>query len=477
MGQGDVGIVGIGAALGARRLDLADVAAAWGRSGRGSLAVADTDEDPLTLGWDAAVAALDAARVPPGEIDGLWWGTTRAPFAEGPSWVHLAATLRLGDSVVGALCCGSPHSGVEALLAAADAIATGTVERALVIMSDAPRPGLGSGAEIALGAGAVAVVLSHAGPAKLAQRATRWITALDRYRGDLETDTRESYDGRLFREEVFVPTVSACASALDAGAETRWSLPDPDGRLAAVVAKRLGATVVSTATRRHAGDLGAAAAFAGLIDTLAEPGVSALCAFGGGRSTAVEIAVTAAVPGVVAASAALGSAGRPIGYAELLRARGQLVASGERVEMAVPPGSAMFVRDNRTVLGLIGARCDNCGAVNFPPGVHPTCTACGGDKFTESELSRTGTVQTFVINQTMPAPFVAPLPLVCVDLDDGSRVMFQGQGPGDGIEIGAPVELVLRRYTIERGVPIYGWKVRARAVAVDGGGVEAGVAS
>jgi hydroxymethylglutaryl-CoA synthase len=119
----------------------------------------------------------------------------------------------------------------------------------------------------------------------------------------------------------------------------------------------------------------------------------------------------------------------------------------------------MFVRDNRDILGLFGARCIECGTVNFPPAIHPSCVGCGGDKFDEVALARTGTVQTFVINHTMPAPFVAPLPLVCVDLVDGSRVMFQGVGDGEGIEIGAPVRLVLRRYTVERGVPVYGWKV------------------
>ena len=79
-------------------------------------------------------------------------------------------------------------------------------------------------------------------------------------------------------------------------------------------------------------------------------------------------------------------------------------------------------------------------------------------------LARTGTVQTFVINHAMPAPFVAPLPLVCVDLDDGSRVMFQGEGTGADLAIGSPVDLVLRRYAIERGVPVYGWKVRSTMI-------------
>jgi hydroxymethylglutaryl-CoA synthase len=88
------------------------------------------------------------------------------------------------------------------------------------------------------------------------------------------------------------------------------------------------------------------------------------------------------------------------------------------------------------------------------------CISCGSDKFDEVALARRGVVQTFVINHTMPAPFEAPLPLICVDLEDGARVMLQGAGTGAGLSIGDTVELVLRRYTVERGVPIYGWKVQ-----------------
>ena len=75
-------------------------------------------------------------------------------------------------------------------------------------------------------------------------------------------------------------------------------------------------------------------------------------------------------------------------------------------------------------------------------------------------------MHTFVVNQTMPAPFVAPLPIAVVDLEDGARIMLQAVGDGHDIEIGADVELVLRRYAYERGVPVYGWK--ARAVPVEG---------
>ena len=121
----------------------------------------------------------------------------------------------------------------------------------------------------------------------------------------------------------------------------------------------------------------------------------------------------------------------------------------------------MFVRGNTEVLGLLGARCIECGTVNTPPSVHPACIACGHDKFDTVALARRGVVQTFVVNQTMPAPFEAPLPLVVVDLADGSRIMLQGIGDGTDLAVGSPVELVLRRYTVERGVPVYGWKVAA----------------
>jgi uncharacterized OB-fold protein len=120
----------------------------------------------------------------------------------------------------------------------------------------------------------------------------------------------------------------------------------------------------------------------------------------------------------------------------------------------------MFARGNPEMLGALGGKCIDCDTISTPPSVHPTCTACGGEKLEPVQLARTGTVQTFVVNQTMPAPFVAPLPIAVIDLDDGARIMLQGIGPGDDFGIGARVELALRKYAHERGVPVYGYKAR-----------------
>ncbi len=455
-----VRIMSVGAAAGGLRLAAADAGAAWGRpGGRGQAAVCAPDEDVLTLAAEAAGRALHAAGVDPQVVDGLWWGTSRPPFGEGPSHSLLAAAIGLPANSSGVLCSGSTHAGVDALLAAADAVAAGSARLALVVAADNQLPGPGTAFEARAGAAAVALLLrAEPGPATIGARVTRTRPYLDRYRGDGEPATRDVYDARLFREEVFMPLVTEVGEQLGALDVTTWSLPDPDGRLASVVARRLGSGApASSAVYTAVGDTGAAAALLGAAEALDAAGTVGVVAYGGGRATGVVVTVESPVPGSAAVADAL-SGGTPASYAQVLRARGQLLASGETVPMGVPPESAMFVRGMSEMLGLLGARCADCGTISTPPSIHPTCINCGGTKLELVPLARRGVVHTFVVNQTMPAPFVAPLPIAVVDLEDGARVMLQAIGDGSDIKIGGEVELVLRRYAHERGVPVYGFK-------------------
>jgi len=129
--------------------------------------------------------------------------------------------------------------------------------------------------------------------------------------------------------------------------------------------------------------------------------------------------------------------------------------------MGVPPESALFVRGADEMFGLLAGRCVDCGTISTPPSIHPSCINCGGPKLEPVQLARRGTVHTYVVNHTMPAPFVAPLPLAVLDMDDGARLMLQVVGDGSDVEIGRRVELVLRKYAHERGVPVYGFKAKA----------------
>src|SRR4029079_7099994 len=184
----------------------------------------------LRLATASALEALAAAALAHADIDGLWWGCTRPPFAEGPSHAVLAAALSLSPRAAGALTSGCAHAGMEALLGAADAVVAGSVRTALVVVSDGLRPGLGTPLEARTGAGAAAVVLAADGvPGALTIGVTRSQPQLDRYRGDGELDTRDLYDARLFREEMFLPSALEIAAHLAPLAPRPRRDPAPDG--------------------------------------------------------------------------------------------------------------------------------------------------------------------------------------------------------------------------------------------------------
>ncbi|MGQ0825009.1 MAG: OB-fold domain-containing protein [Actinomycetota bacterium] len=455
-------LCGVGAAAPGLRLAAADVAGAWGRGGgRGQAGVCAADEDTLTLAWEAGARALTAARVDADRIDAVFWGTSRPPFAEGPSHAVLAAALGCAPHSGGALFAGSTHAGMDALTGAADAIGAGTARVALVIASDARLPGLGTGFEARCGAGAAAIVVAaDGGTASLMTRVTRSRPYLDRYRGDGERVVRDLYDPRLFREEIFLPVVSEVVTALASFDVRAWSLPDPDGRLGSVLAKLVGGGApASAAVYGAVGDAGAAAPLLGAAAALDAPGLLAAIATGGGRTTGVLFDVDVPVPGAARVLDALAN-GAAATYTEALRARGQLDAAGETIPMGVPPESAMFVRGAHEMLQLQGGRCIDCGTISTPPSTHPACVSCGGPKLEPVTIARAGQVHTYVVNYTMPAPFVAPLPLAVLDMDDGARLMLQVVGDGTEVAIGTRVELVLRKYAHERGVPVYGFKAR-----------------
>jgi uncharacterized OB-fold protein len=148
------------------------------------------------------------------------------------------------------------------------------------------------------------------------------------------------------------------------------------------------------------------------------------------------------------------------------------------IQMGLPPGGAAFVRGNPEMLGLFGARCRACGTISTPPSIHPTCTGCGGTELDVMSLARRGRVQTFVVNQTMPPPFQAPLPMVVVDLDDGARIMVQGSpADADDLAIDDMVQLSLRLYATERGIPVYGYKAFRVAPSPGGASDEARASS
>ena len=131
--------------------------------------------------------------------------------------------------------------------------------------------------------------------------------------------------------------------------------------------------------------------------------------------------------------------------------------------MGVPPESAMFVRGADEMLGLLGGRCVDCGTISTPPSIHPHCINCGGPKLEPVALARGG-ARAHVRRQPDDARAVRR-----AAADRGARHGRRRPAHAAGRSATAPtsrsaaaVELVLRKYAHERGVPVYGFKARAR---------------
>ncbi len=124
------------------------------------------------------------------------------------------------------------------------------------------------------------------------------------------------------------------------------------------------------------------------------------------------------------------------------------------------PASPMFWRLNADVYRLMGMKCPDCGHITYPRS--KICPECGSFNVEDFKLSKTGTVHTFCINWTPPPNLEPPIVNVIVDLDGGGRyqgIITECADP-EKIKIGTRVEMVLRKVMTDRGLRIYGYKLR-----------------
>ncbi|NLU50134.1 MAG: hydroxymethylglutaryl-CoA synthase family protein, partial [Syntrophomonadaceae bacterium] len=151
-----IGITAYGAYIPYNRLDRQHLKAAFGGSvPKGEKAVANYDEDSLTMG---AAAALDCIRqVDPKAIDVLYFATTTSPYREKQAATTIAGVLDMRRDVRVAEFTDSLRAGSAALLAGLDAARSGC--QVMVAMSDC-RLGAAAGPyENAFGDGAAAFLL------------------------------------------------------------------------------------------------------------------------------------------------------------------------------------------------------------------------------------------------------------------------------------------------------------------------------
>ena len=129
------GIVSCGAYIPIYRMGQELLAGVWGgAAGRGEKAIANSDEDSITMAVEAAIDCLgDIDRQ---SIDGLYFASTTPPYREKQSASIIAVACDLRRDIFTADFTDSVRAGASALRAALDAVAAGSAKRVLVVASD-----------------------------------------------------------------------------------------------------------------------------------------------------------------------------------------------------------------------------------------------------------------------------------------------------------------------------------------------------
>ncbi|PSP54465.1 ACP synthase [Halobacteriales archaeon QS_1_67_19] len=447
---------------------------AWGQfhaAGITEKAVPDADEDALTMAYEAASRALDAADREGTGVAFLAFASTTPPLAEEDLTARLGGMVGVPETATRHVVSGSTRAGTRALEMA---LAAGPWDDSvgLVVASDCPRGDPDSESDHAAGAGAAAFVLSDAGGAAVVSRAEYAAEYPGTRFRQTGSETVSELGATGYERRAFAETLAGAAEQLDeVGGVDAAAVQAPDGKLPYRAAGALGVdteTIQACATVHELGDTGAASVPLSLATALAEGDERVLAAsFGSGAGADALLVENDGVPTELALED-----GESVSYAEYLRKRGELTAGppeGGGAYVSVPSWKRTLDQRHR----LLAGRCSACGALNFPP--EGACNDCKTlvDQYETVRLTGAGTVEAAtVISQGGAPPEFAEqqaqsgdfaVAVVALEGPEGGAASVPAQvvdADPESVAIGDQVETTMRRIYTQEGIIRYGFKVR-----------------
>src|SRR5262245_6209868 len=205
------GIAAYGAYVPITRLPLSLSAGRPAKEGGPERAVADYDEDAVTMAVTAAVDCLTG--IPRETVDAVYFASTSYPLREKQGAALIAKALDLRRDVLTQDHAGSLRAGPAALESALHAVSAGALRSVLVLASDcrlgAPRGAL----ESKFGDGAVALLVSRDAIARFEASAAVADELQDVWRIEGERFTH-TWEDRFAIQEGYTPNMIAVIRAL-----------------------------------------------------------------------------------------------------------------------------------------------------------------------------------------------------------------------------------------------------------------------
>lgn len=464
------GITSYGAYVPRLRIDRTAIAAAhsWAfpnKRGKGARALANWDEDTITM----AVEAARGTRLD--DVNSIAFASTTPPYADLQNATLVAAAIGLDEDTGSRDYAGSLRAGTSALL---DALLSNREGASLVVGSDARHAKAGSAQEMSYGAGSAALTVGSEGViARLIGHASRSVAFVDHFRA-----SGEQYDyfweDRWIREEgygkILPPAIKEALSAtnLQQGDIDHFCLPSAMGRVADSVAKKAGIRpeAVSDDLAALCGETGAAHGLMMLAHALekAKPGERIMVATFGAGCDVLVLEATDAIAGYTSASPVSAQIARGVvepHYTKILSFQGNLTLDwGMRGEANEKIAQTQAFRAVGQLATFSAGKCASCGTIQFPQ--LAKCLGCGSEAPLD-QISHAGEIATaasFTADwlQYTPSP---PFYFGLVNFDNGARVLMEYADVDPALlAVGAKLRMVYRIKSIDndRHNSRYFWK-------------------
>ncbi|HLY36821.1 MAG TPA: 3-oxoacyl-[acyl-carrier-protein] synthase III C-terminal domain-containing protein [Candidatus Binatia bacterium] len=460
-----VGITSYGAYVPMLRLSLA--ASAGGKPGGPEKAVANWDEDAVTMAIGAAIDCLRG--VDRAAIDGVVFASTSYPFKEKQAAAMVARALDLRRDVLTADVGDSLRAGTTALRSALDAVKAGSAKRVLVVASDARMAAPRSAMEASLGDGAAAFLV---GDADVAAGVRAHHTVADeiidvwRTEGDPFVHAWEErfvVDHGYRRNVREVVRGIFAATGLAPKDFARLVLYAPDARSHGALVRELGFEPAQAEDPLFGRVGNAGAAFTPLLLAAAlehaKAGDRILVVGYGDGADALVIEATPIVEGLEGRRGVAWHLARRAelpGYDMYLRFR-QLLATEHDRRAGAGISATKHFRDRDDDVTLLAQRCRRCGCTQYPR--QRVCFRCHArDEFDRVRLSdRIGAVKSFTFDNFAGSPN-PPLIATVTDIDGARLYLQMTDASPKEVKLDMPVELTFRKIHEAGGTPNYYWK-------------------
>ena len=467
-----VGITSYGAYVPMYRMDLQTLSQIWGGfAGKGEKAVANWDEDSLTMATESSIDCLNG--IDRSLIDGVYFATTTPAYREKQNASIVAKAIDLRRDITTADFTNSVRGGTSALKAAIDAVSAGSARKFLITAADRRIPAPDSRFEMLFGDGSAALLIGDSdvaveieGIASISSEFVDvWKREEDRY--------VQSWEDRFIITQGYFSHLEEIIKILF----NKYNVTPKDfskavfyahdKRRHAQLAKKLGfdpKTQVQDPLLSTVGHTGSAHAMMMLVASFeeAKPGDRILFANYGDGADAFILKVTDQIEKIRdrrGIKRNLVSKMELPSYGKYLHFR-NLMDWGRKREPERYAAVSMSWRDRNWVLSCHGQKCRQCGTIQFP--MQRVCTWCQAkDDFDEVRLSdKRGTLFTYSMDN-LATSVDKPTVIAIVNIDGGGRVstILTDRDP-EKISPDMPVEFTFRKVHEGQGFLNYFWKCR-----------------